>query len=120
MFLGDEVVCATYLRNRIPSHVIEDKTSHEMWFGNLHSVRHLKVFGSTCYTFIPKEQRNKLGARSRRCIFLGYPYTSKAYRLDDEVKKNFFVSINGIFLETTNNDKSIERQLDHSGRIFPT
>ena len=70
MFWGDTVVCATYLRNKSPSHAIEDKTPHEMWFGHLHPVRYLRVFGSTCYALIPKEQRNKLGARSRRCIFL--------------------------------------------------
>ena len=32
MFWGDAIVCATYLRNRSPSHAIEDKTPHEMWF----------------------------------------------------------------------------------------
>ena len=37
MFWCDAVVCETYLRNRIPSHAIEDKTSHEMWFGHLPS-----------------------------------------------------------------------------------
>ena len=78
MFWCDAVVCATYLRNRIPSHAIEYKTPHEMWFGHLPSVRHLWVFGSPCYALIPKEQRNKLGARSRRCIFLRYSYTFKA------------------------------------------
>ena len=78
MFWCDAVVCATYLRNRIPSHAIEYKTPHEMWFGHLPSVRHLWVFGSPCYALIPKEQRNKLGARSIRCVFLGYAYTFKA------------------------------------------
>ena len=84
-----------------------------MWFGHIPSDRHLKVFGSTCYAFIPKEKRNKLGARSGRCIFLGYPDTSKAYRLYDEVNKKFLVSRDVIFLETKKSDKSIERQLDH-------
>ena len=64
MFCGDAIVCATYLRNISPSQVIEDKTPHEMWFGRLPLVRHLRVFGSTCYALIPKEQRNKLSVRS--------------------------------------------------------
>ena len=95
------------------THALEDKTPHEMWFGHLPSVRHLRVFGSTCYSLIPKEQRNKLGARGRRCIFLGYSDTSKACRLYDEVNKKFVVSRDVVFLETNKNDKSIERQLDH-------
>ena len=102
----DAVVCATYLRNRSPSHALEDKTPHEMWFGHLPSVRHLRVFGSTCYALIPKEQRNKLGARSRRCIFLGYPNTSEAYHLYDEVNKKSVISRDDIFLETNKNDIS--------------
>ena len=84
-----------------------------MWFGHLPLVRHLRVFGSTCYALIPKEQRNKLGARSRRCIFLGYEEYSKAYHLYDEVNKKFVISRDVIFLETNKNDQSIERQLDH-------
>eukprot|EP00253_Pinus_taeda_P006826 PITA_06826 len=36
-----------------------------MWYGHIPSVKHLKVFSSTCYVLIPKEQRNKLDARSR-------------------------------------------------------
>ena len=79
MFWGDAVVCATYLRNRSPSNALDKKTPHEMWFGHLPPVRHLRVFGSTCYALIPKEQRNKLGARSKKCIFLGYEEYSKAY-----------------------------------------
>eukprot|EP00253_Pinus_taeda_P004370 PITA_04370 len=34
-----------------------------MWYGHIHSVKHLRVFGSTCYALIPKVHRNKLGAR---------------------------------------------------------
>ena len=79
MFCGDAIVCAcaTYLRKRIPSHSFDGKTPHEMCFGHLPSVRHLRFFGSPYYALIPKEQRNKLGARSRRCIFLGYSSLSR-------------------------------------------
>ena len=62
MFWGDAVKCAAYLRNRSPSNSVNDKTPHEMWFGHLPLIRHLRVLGSTCYALIPKEQRNKLGA----------------------------------------------------------
>ena len=68
-----------------------------MWFGHLPSVRHLRVFGSTCYALIPKDQRNKLGAQSRKCIFLGYQEYSKAYHLYDEVNKKFVISRDVIF-----------------------
>ena len=77
MFWGDAVKCAAYLRNRSPSNALDNKTPH------------LRVFGSTYYALIPKEQRNKLGARSRKCIFLGYEENSKEYHLYDDVNKKF-------------------------------
>ena len=77
----------------------DNKTPHEMWFGHLPSVRHLRFFGSTCYALIPKEQRYKLGAWSRKCILLGYEEYSKAYRLFDEVNKKFVISRDVIFLK---------------------
>ena len=104
MFWGDPVKCATYLRNRSPSNALDNKNPHEMWFVHLLSVRHLSVFGSTCYALIPKEKRNKLGAQSRKCIFLGYEEYSKEYHLYDEVNKKFVISRDVIFLETNQND----------------
>ena len=109
VFWGDAVVCVAYLRNVIPSHTLEDKTPHEMWFGHLPSVRHLKMFGSIFYALMPKEQRDNLGARSQKCIFLGYSDTSKAYCLYDEVDKKFVISRDAFFLETNKNDESIDR-----------
>jgi hypothetical protein len=42
-------------------------------------VQHFRFFGSPCYALIPKQQRDKLGARSHKCLFLGYSNTSRAY-----------------------------------------
>ena len=81
------------------------------------SVKHLRVFGSTYYALIPKVHSNKLGARSHKCIFLGYSNTSKAYYLYDEVNKKFVVSRDVIFLESSKTDNVVERQLDHLDRF---
>ena len=97
---------------RSPSNAIRNKTPYEMWYGHVPSVKHLRVFGSTCYALIPMIHRNKLGARCRKCIFLGYSNTSKEYRLYDEVKKKFVVSRDVIFLQSSNTDNVVERQLD--------
>ena len=73
MFYTNIVLCAAFLKNISPSHAIEDKTPNEMWFGYLPSLKDLiRFFGSTCYALIPKEQRNKLGAKIQRYIFLGH------------------------------------------------
>jgi len=115
MFWVDAVLCAVYIKNRCPYNAIRNKTPYEMWYG--HAVKHLRVFGSTCYALTPKVHRNKLGARSRKCIFLEYSNTSKAYRLYDEVNKKFVVSRDVIFLESSKTDNVVERQLDRLDRF---
>jgi hypothetical protein len=97
-------------KNRCPSHALKNKTPYEMWYGHIPSVRHLRVFGSTCYALIPKEKRSKLDARSQKCIFLGYSNTTKGYHLYDETNKKFILSRDVIFLESTKKDETVERQ----------
>jgi hypothetical protein len=76
-------------------------------------VRHLRVFGSTCYSLIPKKKRSKLDARIQKYIFLRYSNTTKGYCLYDETNKKFILSRDMIFLESSKKDETFERQLDH-------
>jgi hypothetical protein len=78
MFWADAILCVVYVKNKCPSHALKNMTPYQMWYGHISSVRHLRVFGSTCYDLIPKvQQRNELDARSWKCIFLGYLNTTK-------------------------------------------
>jgi hypothetical protein len=52
LMFWDDVV---YVKNRYPSHALQNKTPCEIWYGRIPSVMHLRVFGSTCYALIPKE-----------------------------------------------------------------
>eukprot|EP00253_Pinus_taeda_P025980 PITA_25980 len=88
-----------------------------MWYGHIPSVKHLRVFGSTYYALIPKVHRNKLGARSHKCIFLGYSNTSKTYHLYDEENQKFVVSRDVIFLESSKTDNVVEQLLDRLDRF---
>ena len=120
MFWADVVLCVVYVNNSCPSNAIRNKTPYEMWYGHIPSVKHLRVFGSTCYPLIPKVHRNKIGSRSHKCIFLGYSNISKAYHLYDEVNKKFVVSRDVIFLESSKTDNVVERQLDCLDRFTNT
>ncbi|KAG6524805.1 hypothetical protein ZIOFF_014749 [Zingiber officinale] len=81
IFWAEAVYTAVYLSNRCPTTAIPNKTPFEAWSGRRPSVNHLKVFGSICYSQIPKEKRSKLDESSERCIFVGYSTMSKGYRL---------------------------------------
>jgi hypothetical protein len=117
MFWDDAVLCVVYVKNKCPSHALQKKTHYEMWYEHISSVRHLMVFGSTCYVLIPKEQRRNLNTRIHKCFFLGYSNTTKGYHLYDEINKKFILSRDVIFLESSKKDKIIERQLDHLERF---
>ena len=98
MFWGEVILYAVYIKSKSPSTALQRKTPYEMWHGHLPSVKHFRVFGCTCYALILAHLRNKLKARSRKCIFLGYSTTSKAYCLYDEENKKFVLSRDVIFL----------------------
>ena len=117
MFWGEAVLCAVYIRNRCLSTAINIKSPYELWYNRLPVVQHFRVFGSPCYALIPKQQRDKLGARSHKCLFLGYSNTSRAYRLYDEENKKFVISRDVVFLEFAKDASTIDRQLNHLDRF---
>jgi hypothetical protein len=87
--LWAEVVgTACYLVNRSPSSMLDDKTPQEVWTGKKPSLTHLKVFGCEAYVHVPKENKSKLDKKAEKCIFIGYKYGLKGYKLwNPETKK---------------------------------
>ena len=83
-FWAEALATAIYLRNRSPTKAVEGKTPYEKMYGQKPKVGHLRVFGCTAYSHIPKDERQKLDPKARKCIFLGYFTNRKGYRLYDE------------------------------------
>lgn len=54
-----------------------------------------------CVTPIIKGGRDKFASRSRRCIFVGYPYGKKGWKLFDLEEMEIFVSRDVEFVEST-------------------
>ena len=57
-----------------------DQTPYGLWKGRLENVKHFRVFGSKYYI---KGEDNKIGKFDSRVdegIFIGYSWTSKAYK----------------------------------------
>ena len=83
-FWAEALATAIYLQNRSPTKPVEGKTPYEAIYGEKPNVGHLKVFGCSAYSYIPKDERQKLDSKARKCIFLGYPCNRKGYRLYDQ------------------------------------
>ena len=112
-FWAEALATATYLRNRSPTKAVEGMTPIEAWSGEKPSVTHLRVFGSACYSHIPKDERKKLDPKAQEAIFLGYGIETKGYRLYNINSQKVYFSRDVIFNEMKfprNKQDRIERQ----------
>ena len=80
-FWAEAAKTACYIVNRLPSIAIRLKTAMEMWTGKLADYSYLHAFGCHVYVIYNAQERTKLDAKSRRCIFLRYVDGVKGYRL---------------------------------------
>lgn len=98
-FWGECVLAAAYLINRTPSKLLHGKTPYEIVFGKPHSYKNIKVFGSLCYVHYSRRDNDKFASRSRRCVFLGYPYGKKGWLVYDLDEHKTLVSRDVVFVE---------------------
>ncbi|KAI5388425.1 hypothetical protein KIW84_074204 [Lathyrus oleraceus] len=59
-----------------------------------------KMIGSLCYAHNQRRDGDKFASRSKKCMFIGYPYGKKGWKLFDSETENIFVSRDVEFIET--------------------
>lgn len=91
-FWGECILTAGYLINRTPSPVLNGKTPNEVLHGQLPSYAHLRIFGSLCYARNQGTKGDKFASRSHWCVFVGYPYGQKGWRVYDLKTHEFCVT----------------------------
>ena len=101
-FWAEALSTAVYLRNRSPTRAVDGMTPFEAWNNVKPDVGHLRVFGCLCYAHIPKDERQKLDVKARKCIMLGYGTETKAYRLYDVERSKVVFSRDVVFNEAKN------------------
>lgn len=94
------MLTASYLINRTPSSVLKGKTPYEMLFGVAPQNENLRTFGCLCYAHHIDRTKDKFGARSRACVFLGYPFGTKGWLVYDMDSGEIFVSRDVVFSES--------------------
>ena len=75
-----------------PTKVLDGCTPYEKLFGTKPPYETLRVFGSLCYVHMHDRDKDKLGERSRRCVFVGNPFGKKAWKVYDLDNNKFLVS----------------------------
>lgn len=73
-FWGECVVTAAYVINRTPTPILQNKSPYDILFGKSPNYSTIRVFGCLCYANNRPRVKDKFDSRSRRCIFVGYPF----------------------------------------------
>lgn len=100
-FWVDSLLTAIYLINRLPSPTIKNKSPYHLLYRKKPTYTHLKIFGCSCFPWIPTTLTHKLQPRSSQCIFLGYCTSQKGYKYYHPPTKKLYISRHVIFDETT-------------------
>nr|KYP31853.1 Retrovirus-related Pol polyprotein from transposon TNT 1-94 [Cajanus cajan] len=98
-FWGEAVLTAADLINLSPSRPLNGEIPEEVWSGKKAYYGHLKVFGCRAFVHIPKDERTKLDAKVKECIYLRSPKDELGFRLWDPVNKKIVRSRDVIFFE---------------------
>ncbi|XP_019179250.1 PREDICTED: uncharacterized protein LOC109174468 [Ipomoea nil] len=99
-FWGECILTVGYLINRTPTKLLKGKTPFDILFGRSPDYSLLRTFGCLCYAKNDARIKDKFASRSRKCVFIGYPYGKKGWYLRDLESGERFVSRDVQFLET--------------------
>ena len=98
-FWEEAVLTVAHVINLTPTRILKGKCPHEVLFGFTPSYSKLRVFGSLCFAHKQLRDKNKFVPRSRKCVFVGYPFGKKGWKLYDLETGEVFVSRDVVFRE---------------------
>jgi len=83
---------SVYLINRMPTLVLQNKSSFECLFRRTLDFNFLHTFGCLCFPLLHPYHAHKLDFRSSPCVFLGYSSSHLGYHCLDLASQRIYVS----------------------------
>jgi hypothetical protein len=100
-FWDDAFQTACYLINRLPTHVLQNKSPFEKLFKSVPDYLFLKTFGCACWPNLRPYNSHKLQPCSLQCVFLGYSLLHHGYKCLHIPTNRLYISRDVIFLENS-------------------
>ena len=103
-FLGEAVLIASYLINKMPTRVLQYQTPIKVLkycYPNIRLVSSLppKIFCCNVFVNTHAQNRTKLDPRALKCLFFRYSSTQKGHKCYSPITKRFYIFMDVTFLE---------------------
>ncbi|KAD6455029.1 hypothetical protein E3N88_09735 [Mikania micrantha] len=118
-FWGECILTATYIINRLPSEVIENKTPYEILYNQQPDYERMRVFGCLAYYRNTDAKGDKFEQRGKAGVFMGYPCGTKGYKIYDAQQNKIILSRDVKFIENVFPFAKINTAEDEEIFIFP-
>lgn len=98
-YWGECVLTAAHIINRTPSRVLNHSSPYKVLFKKKVNLNDMKSFGCLCFVSTLSVNRDKFMPRSKVCIFVGYPFGQKGYKVLDLETRIISISRDVKFIE---------------------
>ena len=99
IFWEDAFLIAVFIINRLPTPILNHKSSYEMVHHQKPDYNFLRTFECACWPYLRPYNRHKLDFRSKNCIFIGYSIGHRGYKCLDVSTGRIFVCCHVVFNE---------------------
>lgn len=114
----DAFTSATYIINRLPSKLLQNKSPFELLFGASPNYDTFRIFGCRVFPYLRDYAPHKLAPRSISCVFIGYNTNYKGYQCLDLSTSRVYTTRHAQFDESSFPFTGVMDKVDLASLVF--